>query len=252
MIIDSHCHFDFPEFDADRDQVMQRAREQGIGHIIVPAVRANSWQRVRDVCTHYAECLPSYGLHPYFIADHRDHHVHELEQWLSHESSIGVGECGLDFYLKDLDRDKQIKIFDAQLALADQFDLPLVIHSRKATEQVMQMLRNYKNLRGMMHSYSGSYEQARQLIDMGFYLSFGGAITYDRATRLHNMIKKLPLDCLLIETDAPDQPGQLHQGEVNEPAYITEVIDRLEQLLDIDRDTIIDTTCQNTQRLFGI
>ena len=251
MIIDSHCHFDFPDFDADREQVMQRARRQGIERIIVPGVKADSWQRVKHTCEQYNECLPAYGLHPYFIDEHSDQDIDSLQHWLTRETSIGVGECGLDFYLEHLDRDRQIKFFDAQLALAQQFDLPVIIHSRKATEQVMQMLRGYKNIRGMMHSYSGSYEQARQLIDMGFYLSFGGAITYDRAKRLHSMISKLPLDHLLIETDAPDQPDSKHHGKTNEPAYIVEVIQRLEQLLNTDRDTIIETTSQNTRRLFN-
>ena len=110
-----------------------------------------------------------------------------------------MGECGLDFYLKNLDKNKQIDFFEAQLSLADKYQLPVIIHARKSTEQVVQCLRQYKNLRGMIHSFSGSYEQAKQLIDRGFYLSFGGAITYDRASRLHEMVKKLPLESLLIE-----------------------------------------------------
>jgi TatD DNase family protein len=252
MIIDSHCHFDFHAFDENREQVMQRARELGIGRIIVPGVSADSWHRVKQVCEQYPECYGAYGLHPYFIEQHSEHDVDLLERWLSREASVGVGECGLDFHLTELDRDKQLHFFEAQLALAERHDLPVIIHSRKATEQVMQMLRRFKNLRGMMHSYSGSYEQARQLMDMGFYLSFGGAITYDRATRLHSMIKKLPLEYLLIETDAPDQPDSLHQGQTNEPAYISSVIDRLQQLLDVDRDTIIDATSANARRLFAI
>jgi len=252
VIIDSHCHFDFPAFDANRDQVMQRARDLGIGKIIVPGVSADSWHRVKQVCEHYPECHAAYGLHPYFIDQHTDADLESLDQWLGREQPIGVGECGLDFYLDELDRDRQLHFFEAQLALAQHYQLPLVIHARKATEQVLQMLRKFNGLRGMMHSYSGSYEQARQLMDMGFYLSFGGAITYDRATRLHSMIRKLPLDQLLIETDAPDQPDSSHQGEANEPAYIDSVIARLQQLLQIDRDSIIDATTANARRLFGI
>ena len=252
MIIDSHCHIDFEAFDTNRDQVIQRARQLGIRHIIVPAVTAATFYRVKQTCEQYAECHPAYGLHPYFINEHKHQHLDLLEQWLELENCIGVGECGLDFYLNDLDKNKQMEFFEAQLTLADKYKLPVIIHSRKATEQVIQTLRKFPELRGMIHSYSGSYEQAIQLIDMGYYLSFGGAITYDRAKRLHSMIERLPLEHLLIETDAPDQPGQGHHGEVNEPCFIDEVINKLAVLCHTSSEKIISTTSATAHRLFSL
>lgn len=252
MIIDSHCHFDFDGFDENREQVLQRARDQGVNKIIVPGVKASSWHRVKAVCEQYTECVPCYGLHPYFIDEHRQQDIDELDRWLGEERPVAVGECGLDFYLQELDPDKQMEFFEAQLALAEKHDIPLVIHARKATEQVIQALRRYKNLRGMMHSYSGSLEQARQLIDINFYLSFGGAITYDRAKRLHRMIAELPLDHLLVETDAPDQPVQSHQGEINEPGYITEVVETLARLQTTTTSNIVESTRVNAERLFAL
>ena len=252
MIIDSHCHFDFDVFDNNRDTVIQRAARAGVEKIIIPGVKASGWQKIKTICAQYESCLPAYGLHPYFIEEHQQQHLDELDHWLATEHCIGVGECGLDFYLKNLDKNKQIDFFEAQLSLADKYQLPVIIHARKSTEQVIQCLRQYKNLRGMIHSFSGSYEQANQLIDRGFYLSFGGAITYDRASRLHEMVKKLPLESLLIETDAPDQPGQSHYQEINEPAYITEVINKLTVLSGHSYESIAKITTDNAINLFSL
>lgn len=252
VISDSHCHFDFEQLDADRDAAMQRARQRGIGLIIVPGVSAVRWPKVKQVCDRYPECHPAYGLHPYFIDQHSEQDLLQLETWLNQQQPIAVGECGLDFYLKDLDRNRQMLFFDAQLAMAHTRDLPVIVHARKSTEQVIQCIKHYPGLRGMVHSYSGSFEQAQQLIELGFYFSFGGAMTYDRATRLRDMIARLPLENILLETDAPDQPGSLHHGERNEPAYIDEVIDHMAHLFNCERDKLIEQTTYNVRSLFNI
>ncbi|MFW2372490.1 MAG: TatD family hydrolase [Gammaproteobacteria bacterium] len=252
MIIDSHCHIDFEAFDEDREQVLSRANRLGIQAIIVPGISATTWPRVKSVCQQHTGLYPAYGLHPYFIDQHSVHDLAILEQWLNDETAVAVGECGLDYYLKHLDKDKQLHLFEAQLDMALKHHLPLVIHARKATEQVIQCLKARPGLAGMIHSYSGSYQQAMQLIDMGFYLSFGGAVTHPRASRLRHMVSKLPLDALLIETDAPDQPDVNHQGLRNEPSYITHVIDQISQLKDISRQQLIDTTTRNAQLLFSL
>ena len=252
MIIDSHCHIDFETFDEDREQVLNRARQLGITCIIVPGITATSWPRVKSVCQHHQGLYPAYGLHPYFLDQHSEHDLMALEQWLSRESVIAVGECGLDYFLKHLDKDQQLHIFEAQLDIARTHNLPVVIHARKATEKIIHCLKARPGLKGMIHSYSGSYEQAMQLIDLGFYLSFGGAITYSKASRLRQMLSKLPLDALLIETDAPDQPDEKHQGKRNEPAYITNVIEQISQLKDIPSQQLIDITARNARLLFSL
>ena len=252
LITDSHCHFDFEVLDAVREQAMQRARDLGIGLIIVPGVSKDNWSRVAAVCDRYTECYPAFGLHPYFIEQHREQDLQTLEQWLREQQPIAVGECGLDFFLKDLDSDRQMYFFQAQLELAQQFDLPVIIHARKSTEQVIQCVKKFPGLRGMVHSYSGSFEQAEQLMKLGFYFSFGGAMTYERASRLRSVIERIPLQHLLLETDAPDQPGSRHHGEVNEPAYIDEVIDKMTELLNIDRLQLIEQTTANARQLFSL
>lgn len=252
MIIDSHCHIDFIDFDSDRELVLQRAQDSGIEHIIVPSISASNWQRVKLTCQKHPQMHPCYGLHPYFLDEHKAEHLNELRKWLLNENPVALGECGLDFYLKHLDKSKQLEIFDAQLNIAHEYQLPIIIHSRKATEQVIQAIKKYSGLRGMIHSYSGSLEQAKQLIDLGFYISFGGAITYEKATRIRSIAQQIPLNALLIETDAPDQPDKQHHGERNEPIYILNILETLSELKDLSVEKISDSTSNNAISLFNL
>lgn len=252
MIIDSHCHIDFETFNQDREQVLTRARQLGIQSIIVPGISAANWPGVKDVCQQFPELYPTYGLHPYYIDQHSNDDLVLLDDWLIRENAIAVGECGLDFFLKHLDKARQLYLFEAQLDIAKAHDLPLVIHARKATEQVIQCLKSRAGLKGMIHSYSGSYEQAVQLIDMGFYLSFGGPVTYPKASRLRQLVSKLPLDALLVETDAPDQPDLKHHGLRNEPGYITNVIEHISQLKEVPIKQVTEITTQNAVKLFSL
>lgn len=252
MIIDSHCHIDFDVFDPDRDDVLNRASQTGIQHIIVPGVTKNTWPRVKATCEQYAQLHPAYGLHPYFIDEHTQTDLDDLSQWIETEKPIAIGECGLDFYLKELDKHKQIEFFEAQIFLAKKYNLPLIIHSRKATEQVIHSLKKTPDVTGMIHSYSGSIEQAKLLIDLGFYISFGGAITYSKATRIRKVAEQIPLNALLIETDAPDQTGLKHHGQRNQPAYISEVAQNLAALKTLSIDNIYHCTYQNALSLFQL
>ena len=252
MIIDSHCHIDFKDFDDDREQVLERAKDIGIKHIILPGISLKNWPRQKNLCLQYKQIHPAYGLHPYFLNEHQHDHLIKLSHWLDHESAIAVGECGLDFYLKDLDKNKQIAFLDAQLKMAIQYDLPVILHARKATEQIIQMIKKHPGLRGMMHSYSGSLEQARQLIDLGFYISFGGVISYEKSTRIRSMAQNLPLESLLIETDAPDQPDFQNRGQRNEPCYIMNTLKVLSHLRETSIETIAEVTSKNALSLFRI
>ncbi len=252
IIIDSHCHIDFSDFDADRAEVIQRAQQAGVEKIIVPGVQRTLWDRVRHCCDTYPALYPCYGLHPYFIAEHNKSDILALENYIQQHRPVAVGECGLDFFLKDLDRELQQFYFTQQLDIALQVDLPVVIHARKSTEAVIDAIKQRPGLRGMIHSYSGSYEQAVKLIDLGFYLSFGGPMTFEKATRLRKLVSRLPLDCLLAETDAPDQPGQIANQQRNEPAFIAEVVEQVAQLHHTEVDRVADITTQNAKALFQL
>jgi TatD DNase family protein len=251
-LIDSHCHLDDPRFDADRETVLERAREIGIAQVVVPGVTAATWPRTRRVCAEHPGLNAAYGLHPYFLAEHQDAHLAELEVWIEQEHPIAVGECGLDLYLKDLDLAAQEHFFAAQLATAQAAGLPVIIHARRAVDQVLKHLRRVPGLRADIHSFAGSEQQARQLIDLGCYLGIGGSVTYERAQRLRRVVQVVPLESLLLETDAPDQPGASHRGDRNEPAYLTEVLATVAALRGEDTAHVARVTAENAAALFGL
>jgi len=187
-----------------------------------------------------------------FLADHAPAHLDALRDWLDRERAVAVGECGLDFFVEGLDAQAQRDIFTAQLQLARDFDLPVIVHARRAVDEVIAAIKRFAPLRGVVHSYSGSAEQARQLWNLGFLVGLGGPITYERAHRLRSLAATMPLEFLLLETDAPDQPLATHRGERNEPAYLVEVADTVARLRDADVESIAQATTANAKRLFGI
>lgn len=251
-LIDSHSHFDAAEFNADRRDVHARALAAGIEGQVVPAVDAAGWPALKQVCTEYPGLYPAYGLHPMFLRTHRPQHLHDLRDWIEREHPVAVGECGLDFLVEGLDVDAQNTYFDAQLRLAREFDLPVIVHARRAVDAVISALRAVGGLRGVVHSFSGSAEQAAQLHKLGFMLGIGGPVTYPRANRLRGLAATLPLEQLLLETDSPDQPGAAHRGQRNEPAHLLEVLDVIAALRNVSREEIAAATSANTQRLFAL
>jgi TatD DNase family protein len=251
-LIDSHAHFDDTSFDRDRDVALQRAHAAGVIAQIIPAVKADWWPRIRKLCQNHPELHATYGLHPMFLADHREAHLEALATWVEQEKPVAIGECGLDFYIDNPQPKRQQRYFEAQLALANESGLPVIIHARRSVEEVIHTLRRYPGVKGVLHSYSGSEQQAERLIGMGYYLSFGGPITYERAKRLQRLVTHLPLSSILLETDAPDQPGSLHRGERNEPAYLPEVLESLSRLRGEAPEMIASQTWHNTCRLFKL
>lgn len=251
-LIDAHAHFDDACFDGDREAALGRAHAAGVEAQIIPAVKADGWPRIRQLCRQHPELHATYGLHPMFLSDHRRDHLAALAEWVERENPVAIGECGLDFYIDNPQPEQQQHYFEEQLTLARDTQLPVVIHARRSVEEVINTLRHYPDVVGMLHSYAGSEQQARQLIDMGFYLSFGGPITYDRAKRLHRLVNRLPLSAILLETDAPDQPGSRHRGERNEPAYLTEVLDSISRLRNESPERVAEQTRANTCRLFKL
>jgi len=251
-LIDSHCHLDFSVFDTDREAVIQRAKQTGISDIIIPGVSANNWAKIQSLCSQNKMLHPCYGLHPYWLTQYDEKDLEKLKQFIDNNPCLAIGECGLDYRPEQADKNQQQYFFEAQLEIATEKNLPVIIHSVRATEEVIQRLRKYPKLTGMIHSYSGSYEQALLLIEMGFYLSFGGAISYQHATKLRNIVSKIPLTSILIETDAPDQPDTRHQHERNEPAYLIEVLNTLAQLRKENTEQIAQQTTTNAKTLFNL
>ena len=251
-LFDSHSHLDAPEFESDRASVIARAMEAGVTRQLVPAVDQSSWPRLRDVCASQPGLYPAYGLHPMYLGEHRPEHLVQLREWIEREKPRAVGECGLDFFVEGLDPVQQRLYLHAQLELARDFNLPVVLHARRAVEEIATTLRRFGGLRGVVHSYSGSEEQARQLFNLGFMLGIGGPVTYDRAQRLHRLVASMPLEFLLLETDSPDQPGSMHRGQRNEPAHLQSVLQTVARLRDCDPETIAAATSANACRLLGL
>jgi TatD DNase family protein len=252
MLIDSHCHLDASEFDIDRLAVIDRARAAGVGAQVIPAVDAAGWPKLRDLCHQHTDLFPAYGLHPMFLAEHRPAHVQELRHWLEREGAVAVGECGLDYFVEGPDQFTQQTYFDQQLLLAREFDLPVIVHARRAVDAVIASFRRVGGLRGVVHSFSGSEEQAQQLWKLGFLIGLGGPVTYDRAQRLRRLVSQMPLEYLLLETDAPDQPDAQIRGHRNEPARLADICSTIATLRDMDISELAATTTANAQRLFAL
>jgi TatD DNase family protein len=250
--IDAHCHLDFEAFDDDRPQVLQRAADENIDDIIIPGTQKLFWNRIRRLCENHKQLHACYGLHPYWVTGHIKQDLQQLESYILQHRPVAIGECGLDFRPQQADKELQLDFFKHQLNIAAEHQLPVVIHSVKATETVIETIKKVKNLTGMVHSYSGSAEQARQLVDLNFFISAGGSVTYDSAKKIKRAIKEIPLTSLLIETDAPDQPDQENQDKRNEPAFLINTARAIAELRGVTLEEVARQTTENAKNLFNI
>jgi TatD DNase family protein len=251
-LIDSHCHLDAAEFDVDRADVIARAIDAGVASQIIPAIALAGFPKLRELCASTPNLHPAYGLHPMYLAEHAPDHLAALRNWLEQEKPVAVGECGLDFFIDGLDHELQRMYFLRQLELAREFELPVILHARRAVDEVIATLRKVGGLSGVVHSFSGSEEQAHQLWKLGFCLGIGGPVTYERARRLRSIVATMPIEYLVLETDAPDQPLHGHRGERNEPALLAEVLAHVAALRNEDASAIGAATTQNARRLFRL
>jgi TatD DNase family protein len=255
-LIDSHCHLDFEVFDDDRPQVLERALKHKIRDIIIPGTQRIYWQRIKNLCDNNKYLHPCYGLHPYWVHQHQVADIKQLTDFINNNPAVAVGECGLDFRPqhadKHADKNIQLDFLQAQFDIACNANLPVVVHAVNATEAVIHSIKKFKGLSGMIHSYSGSSEQARQLIDLGFLISVSGSVTFDNAKKIKQVVKDMPLTSLLAETDAPDQSDQSNLGKRNEPAYLVNTIAAIAELKQLSIDTVAQQTTANAKRLFAI
>ena len=207
--IDTHCHLDAPEFDADRSAVRAAGRSAGVGHCVIPAVERGNWAAVRELA-HAGGDSYALGIHPLYPPPAADDDLDLLAQELAARRAdarlLAVGEIGLDFFVPGLDAERQLQIYRAQIALARRFDLPVILHVRQSSDKLLQQLRATPVRGGIAHAFNGSAQQAQMFIELGFKLGFGGAATYERAHKLRRLAAELPLSALVLETDAPDIP----------------------------------------------
>lgn len=246
--IDSHCHLDFFQDSSGVEPVRQRAIAAGVTKLIIPAVAQSNWARIEALC-HHQGCYGAYGLHPVFQAQHQSQHLKQLEQQLSAKNTVAIGECGLDYAI-DAERKQQHDYFEAQLDIAQRLDLPVIIHARRALDDVLQHLRQFPRVRFVVHSFTGSDQQLARLLKQGGYIGIGGTCTYPRAQRLRRQVADIDNTRYLLETDAPDQPLHGYQGQANEPRLLVQVAAVLATLRAVDMDTIQRESWRNTKQLF--
>ncbi len=256
QLIDTHTHLDFEMFDDDRAQVIARARNAGVERIVVLGVHAANWQRVWQLACDQPSVHAALGLHPVFLEEHQDAHVQQLRDWLERlrgePKLCAVGEIGLDYYIDNPDIERQQRLLEAQLALAADFSLPVLLHVRRAHAPMIATLKRYKLERsGVIHAFSGSWEEAREYLRLGFRLGLGGAGTWPQAQRMHRVLRQLPLEAIVLETDAPDIPPAGHAGERNSPELLPEICRRLADLKGIDAHALAAASYRNSCELFG-
>jgi TatD DNase family protein len=251
-LIDSHCHLDDDRFDERRQDVIAQAAAVNVTRMVIPATTANRWEKVKQVCEGHDGLYPAYGLHPMFIEQHQVNHLRELDEWLEREQPIAVGECGIDFYDSRVDEKWQLQLFREQLQLANNHRLPLIVHVRRAMDEVISLLRKQALFGGVVHSFSGSQQQARQLHGIGFKLGIAASLSFERAQKLRKVVTAMPDDALLIESDAPDQPGASHRGQLNEPAFIVEHLQTMAELRNCSVEELATTLNRNAESLFNL
>ncbi|MFJ2691616.1 TatD family hydrolase [Pseudomonas sp. NPDC087336] len=255
-LIDTHTHLDFPDFDADRQALMTQSRALGVRQMVVLGVYQGNWQRVWELVQSDPDLHAAFGLHPVYLEDHRPEHLTELGDWLTrlagHRQLCAVGEIGLDYFIETLDRERQQALFDAQLQLAVDFNLPALIHVRRSHAAVIATLKRFKWKRaGIIHAFAGSQEEAREYIKLGFKLGLGGAATWPQALRMHRVLARLPLESVVLETDSPDMAPAMFPGQRNSPAHLPAICTALAQIMSLAPEQLASASSANARELFN-
>ena len=255
-LIDTHCHLDLEEHFQQFEAELSRAHAAGVRKIILPGVMQAGWKRLMQLCNRRQGVFGAPGLHPLYLHHHHSHHLQELAELLSGsgpERPVAIGEIGLDYYRENDDRAAQQQLFEQQLKIASSARLPVLLHVRKAHDQVQATLRrkHFSN-GGIVHAFSGSYQQACAYIKLGFCIGICGTITYDRAQRIRKVAAQLPQESLVLETDAPDIPLAAHRGQSNHPQFLPEVLQELAALRGEHSDVTAGYTTANAKRILAL
>jgi TatD DNase family protein len=246
MFIDTHCHLDATEFGDTQVDVVRNAAAVGVNRLVIPSVACSNFDAVRKLCDQYPNCSPAYGIHPMYTDDATPRDLETLRECLKQHPAVAVGEIGLDFFIPHYNQTRQEHFFVEQLKLARDFDLPVLLHIRRAQDTILKHLRQIKVRGGIAHAFNGSRQQADEFIKLGFKLGFGGAMTHSRATKLRELAATLPLDSIVLETDAPDIPPDfLERGLPNEPKYLPRIAQTLAELRKLSLEEVARFTTEN-------
>lgn len=254
MLVDSHCHLDFPEFSPELEAVLSRARDAGVGHFLTIGTELEGFPRIRSIAETAEDIHCSIGVHPHSAAKEILESPDILLQECAHPKVVAIGETGLDFYYNNSPRDEQIADFRVHIAAARQASLPLIVHTRDAEEDTIAILTEEMEIgpfTGVVHCFTGTDKLARSALDLGLYISASGIVTFKKAEELRAVIKDVPLDRLLVETDAPYLAPQPHRGKRNEPAFVVHTAATLAELKGVSEERLASTTTENFFRLFS-
>ena len=253
MLFDTHAHYDSRKFDADRDEVLSALPGQGVALVVNPGCDLDSSRKAVALAEQYPFLYAAVGVHPEDCADWQDEQLNELRALAAHPKVVAVGEIGLDYYWKENPpKELQKRVFRAQLALGLELDLPVIVHDREAHGDCMDIVREFPDVRGVFHCFSGSAEMAKELVGCGWMISFTGVLTYPNARKAVEAAQTVPLDRIMIETDSPYMAPAPHRGERNHSGYVAHICERLAELRGISAEDCARITLENGRRFFQI
>jgi TatD DNase family protein len=252
QLFDTHCHIDVEEFDPDRVKVLADARAAGVTDLLVPAVMRATWSSLIELCAADAHLHLALGMHPVYLHRHHPEDTVALADQVALSRPVAIGEIGLDLYIEGLNPAQQQRLLEDQLEIAQEAGLPVVLHVRKAHDAMLNTLRRYHLNGGFCHAFNGSLQQADRYIEMGFCLGFGGMLTFERSSRLRRIGAQLPLETIVLETDAPDMTVASHRFERNSPAYLPEILAVLAALRGISGEEVAAQTTANARRVLRL
>ena len=253
-IVDSHCHLNFPQFKDKLDEIVNRALDKGVSKMLAISTKLNEISNLEDISKTYSEVYNSVGVHPHECKNYKDLCLEDLLKYTKNPKCIGIGESGLDFYYENSPKELQIELFKIHIEAARKSFLPLIVHTRAADSETIEILQNEMKrgkFTGLIHCFSTSRELAEKAIDLGFYISLSGIITFNKSNELRNIVKELPLNRLLLETDAPYLAPEPYRGKCNEPSYVVHTAERLANIMNVNIDTVAKKTTENFNKLFN-
>lgn len=254
MIVDSHAHYDDEQFDTDRADVLERIQQQGVTRVINPSSNLYSAQKCIELSENYDFLYCAVGIHPHDSVELSEESLKNIRKLASFKKVIAIGEVGLDYHYDFSPVDIQKKCFAAHIQLALELGLPLIIHDREAHKDTLDIVKAEKgfSVGGVFHCFSGSLELAKEVLDMGFYIALGGAVTFKNAKKPVEVAKYVPIDRLLIETDSPYMAPVPFRGKRNDSGYLHEIIRKISVIRNTDFSVIAEATAQNANKLFGL
>lgn len=253
MIIDTHAHYDDGQFDTDRDELLRSMAAGGIGLIVDAGSTLESWEKIQKLTEDYPFIYGAIGIHPDEVGTLTEEHISEMEHLLDLDKIVAVGEIGLDYYWDNESHDIQKKWFISQLEIARKKDMPVIIHSREAAADTMDIMREYAaEMQAVIHCYSYSVEMAKEYVKMGYYIGIGGVVTFKNAKKLKNVVEAVPLTSIVLETDCPYLAPEPFRGKRNSSLYLPYIAAKIAELKDVSVEEVIRQTEENSRKLYSL